>query len=216
MNPLLSGLRSALRQRTDTVLLRTLSSTAASSSNSSPRRLARRSQPVKSENADLEIDGETVGAEEQSQRPASWRPMLPPTPDEWRVHHAKMKKDFPQGWAPPRKLSRDAMDALRDLHTTDPTAFTTEVLADRFQVSPEAVRRILRSRWAPSDQRRQLLLAREKKMRDEALMRRQAKEQDDVAEIEKEMEDYIATYGPLQTDEAPRRRRREDDRLTMT
>lgn len=141
--------------------------------------------------------------------------MLPPTPEEWKVHRSKMKKDFPQGWAPPRKLSRDAMDALRDLHAADPTAFTTEVLADRFQLSPEAVRRILRSRWAPSDERRQYLLARERKMRDEAIARRQTKEEEDVEDIAKEMEEYVATHGPLQRDGEPRRRTRDGDRLTM-
>ena len=109
------------------------------------------------------------------------------------------------------------MDALRDLHTADPMSFTTEVLADKFQVSPEAVRRILRSRWAPSDERRQHLLVREKKIRDEAIARRQAREQEDIEEIEKEMRDYVAAHGPLpEHDRNPPPRKWKRDGLTMT
>ena len=163
----------------------------------------------------MEIDGETVGTDVQRQRPASWRPMLAPTPKACKVHSETIKKHFPQGWGPPRKLSRDAMDALRDLHTSDPTVHTTVALANRFQISPEAVRRILRSRWAPSDERRQWLLAREKRMRDEAIARRHTKEQEDIEDIEVQMNEHIAKHGPLQRD-ARRRRMRSDDKLTMT
>ncbi|KAJ6588755.1 hypothetical protein B0H19DRAFT_893515, partial [Mycena capillaripes] len=67
----------------------------------------------------------------------------------WTAHRAALKSAFPGGWDPPRKLSREAMDGLRQLHRVDPERFTTPVLAERFRVSPEAVRRILKSRWAP-------------------------------------------------------------------
>lgn len=49
-------------------------------------------------------------------------------------------------WAPGRKLSRAAMDGLRMLHAHDPEVFSTPVLANKFQISPEAVRRILKVR----------------------------------------------------------------------
>ncbi|KDQ07344.1 hypothetical protein BOTBODRAFT_90414, partial [Botryobasidium botryosum FD-172 SS1] len=66
------------------------------------------------------------------------------------AHRIKMKKLYPDGWNPPKKLSREAMDGLRTLHAHDPVTFSTPVLAEKFKVSPEAVARILKSRWRPS------------------------------------------------------------------
>jgi hypothetical protein len=36
------------------------------------------------------------------------------------------------------------------MHASDPERFTTPVLAENFKVSPEAIRRILKSKWQPS------------------------------------------------------------------
>jgi hypothetical protein len=72
------------------------------------------------------------------------------TPKEYSAHRASLKKAFPEGWSPPRKISREAMDGLRELHAFDPELFTTPVLADKFRISPEAVRRILKSKWVPT------------------------------------------------------------------
>jgi hypothetical protein len=69
------------------------------------------------------------------------------------AHKATMKKSFPDGWNPPKKLSREAMEGLRTLHDHDPETFTTAGLANRFKISPEAVRRILKSRWKPDTKR---------------------------------------------------------------
>jgi hypothetical protein len=81
-----------------------------------------------------------------------------PTPAAARLHREKMKRSFPEGWSPPHKLSRQAMDGLRALHSHDPEMFSTPTLAEKFRISPEAVRRILRSRWEPlSDQRARLV-----------------------------------------------------------
>ncbi|KIP12108.1 hypothetical protein PHLGIDRAFT_82293, partial [Phlebiopsis gigantea 11061_1 CR5-6] len=77
-----------------------------------------------------------------------------PTPIQYKAHRDAMKKNFPEGWAPPRKLSRQAMDGLRSLNAHDPDMFTTPVLAEKFKISPEAVRRILRSKWLPSKDER--------------------------------------------------------------
>ncbi|KAF8581332.1 hypothetical protein K439DRAFT_1392804 [Ramaria rubella] len=82
------------------------------------------------------------------------RPFEGSTPREWAQHRVALRKAFPGGWCPPRKISRDAMDSLRMLHRHSPETFTTPVLAQRFKVSPEAVRRILRSRWVPSKERK--------------------------------------------------------------
>lgn len=67
--------------------------------------------------------------------------------EEWRLHKIRMKEKFPEGWQPRKKLSPDAMDAIRTLHNQFPEQFTTSHLSEMFEVSPEAVRRILKSRW---------------------------------------------------------------------
>ncbi|KAJ4474190.1 hypothetical protein C8R41DRAFT_740844, partial [Lentinula lateritia] len=65
----------------------------------------------------------------------------------YKIHREVIREEFPDGWNPPRKLSREAMEGLRQLYHLDKTKFTTPVLAEKFKISPEAVRRILKSRW---------------------------------------------------------------------
>lgn len=55
-------------------------------------------------------------------------------------------------WNPRKKLSPDTMEGIRHLHQTQPEKFTTPVLAEHFKVSSEAIRRILKSKWRPSDE----------------------------------------------------------------
>ncbi|KAL4933466.1 mitochondrial ribosome assembly protein RRG9 [Aspergillus undulatus] len=69
----------------------------------------------------------------------------------WEVQKDALKKKFPAGWTPPKKLSPDAMEGIRHLHSVQPNKFTTAVLAQEFKVSPEAIRRILKSKWRPSE-----------------------------------------------------------------
>ncbi|KAJ5753414.1 uncharacterized protein N7511_007567 [Penicillium nucicola] len=71
--------------------------------------------------------------------------------ENWQIQKAALEKKFPQGWNPPKKLSPDALDGIRHLHAKAPEQFTTPVLAKEFEVSPEAIRRILKSRWQPSE-----------------------------------------------------------------
>ncbi|PKX99036.1 mitochondrial ribosome assembly protein RRG9 [Aspergillus novofumigatus IBT 16806] len=68
----------------------------------------------------------------------------------WQIHKEALKKKFKEGWNPPKKLSPDALEGIRHLHAVAPDRFTTPVLAEQFQVSPEAIRRILKSKWRPS------------------------------------------------------------------
>ncbi|KAK7039566.1 putative neugrin-like protein [Favolaschia claudopus] len=98
------------------------------------------------------------------------------TPSTWQVHRSAIKEAFPDGWNPPRKLSREAMEGLRQLNRVDPETFTTPVLAERFRVSPEAVRRILKSRWTPPVERRAKLLKKEADAKAEFLSLRALKE----------------------------------------
>lgn len=71
--------------------------------------------------------------------------------EHWQVQKGALEKKFPDGWNPAKKLSPDAMDGIRHLHSSAPERFTTTFLADEFKVSPEAIRRILKSKWRPSE-----------------------------------------------------------------
>lgn len=122
-----------------------------------------------------------------------------PAPAAARLHRERIKRSFPEGWSPPHKLSRQAMDGLRVLHAHDPETFSTPMLAEKFRVSPEAVRRILRSKWEPSSEQRARLLRRELREREAWIEAKRAAER----------EDYKALGG----DRASRERKK--DRLTF-
>ncbi|EKM58053.1 uncharacterized protein PHACADRAFT_252029 [Phanerochaete carnosa HHB-10118-sp] len=110
-----------------------------------------------------------------------------PTPHEFKAHSKTMKKHFPEGWSPPRKLSREAMDGLRSLHAHDPEIFSTPLLAEKFKISPEAVRRILRSKWTPSPEQRQKMILRERKAREEWIMAQRMAERRKQLELERKI-----------------------------
>ncbi|GAA6024763.1 hypothetical protein JCM8202_001247 [Rhodotorula sphaerocarpa] len=65
----------------------------------------------------------------------------------WKKHRVALRQQFPEGWAPPKRISREAMDLIRTMHVTNPDQYSTGALAQHFKVSPEAVRRILKSRF---------------------------------------------------------------------
>ncbi|GJJ14908.1 hypothetical protein Clacol_009178 [Clathrus columnatus] len=112
----------------------------------------------------------------------SSRPSPQETPTEFVKHRQTMKKNFPEGWSPPKKLTRDAMDSLRTLHQISPDVYTTPILAEKFRISPEAVRRILRSKWFPSGERLEQIRAKETTRRVERRKQRVNKEWTEVAE----------------------------------
>ena len=71
-------------------------------------------------------------------------------PETWKVQKRALKEKFPQGWKPRKKLSPDALEGIRALNRQMPETYTTAALAQHFEVSPEAVRRILKSKWQAS------------------------------------------------------------------
>ncbi|KAL9106477.1 MAG: hypothetical protein Q9227_008508 [Pyrenula ochraceoflavens] len=83
------------------------------------------------------------------------RPILRRPPDtkalQWQRQKVALEQKFPEGWNPKKKLSPDAQDGIRSLHEHDPETYNTEMLAQRFEVSPEAVRRILKSTFRPTE-----------------------------------------------------------------
>ncbi|KAF1826325.1 uncharacterized protein K489DRAFT_298638, partial [Dissoconium aciculare CBS 342.82] len=76
-----------------------------------------------------------------------------PRPKEpWQVQKAALQEKFGQvNWEPRKRLSPDSLNGIRTLHASDPGTYTTAVLANHFQVSPEAIRRILKSKWRPNE-----------------------------------------------------------------
>ncbi|RPB01004.1 hypothetical protein L873DRAFT_1618956, partial [Choiromyces venosus 120613-1] len=67
----------------------------------------------------------------------------------WKVQKAALQKKFDKGWAPLKKLSPKARNWVKELHRSVPE-LTTERLSEIFMTSPEAIRRILSSKWTPS------------------------------------------------------------------
>ncbi|KAB5586034.1 hypothetical protein GE09DRAFT_1073009 [Coniochaeta sp. 2T2.1] len=74
----------------------------------------------------------------------------PPRKEPWQLQKAALKEKFPEGWSPRKRLSPDALAGIKALHQQFPEEYTTDVLADKFEVSPEAIRRILKSKWEPA------------------------------------------------------------------
>ncbi|CAD0084424.1 unnamed protein product [Aureobasidium vineae] len=73
--------------------------------------------------------------------------------DRWKVQKAALEEKFgEQNWNPRKRISPDALAGIRALHAKSPETFSTAVLAEHFKVTPEAIRRILKSRWQPSEE----------------------------------------------------------------
>ncbi|KAL8778906.1 MAG: hypothetical protein Q9213_007191 [Squamulea squamosa] len=71
----------------------------------------------------------------------------------WQIQKGALSSKFgSSGWTPRKRLSPDALEGIRVLHNQFPDKYTTPVLADQFEVSAEAIRRILKSKWRPSDE----------------------------------------------------------------
>lgn len=85
--------------------------------------------------------------EQQVDEPGSLQPTK--TADYWKSQKAALKEKFPEGWRPRKRLSPDALAGIRALNAQFPDVYTTQALADKFEVSPEAIRRILKSKWSP-------------------------------------------------------------------
>lgn len=72
----------------------------------------------------------------------------------WQAQKQALEKKFgSEGWNPRKKLSPDTIDGIRALHEQFPNKYSTPVLAEKFKVSPEAIRRILKSKWRPDPEK---------------------------------------------------------------
>ena len=78
-------------------------------------------------------------------------------PEPWQTQKKALSEKFgPTGWLPRKRLSPDTLEGIRVLHAQYPDRFTNSVLADQFKVSPEAIRRILKSKWRPTDEEEEM------------------------------------------------------------
>lgn len=75
---------------------------------------------------------------------------IPPRREQWQIEKAAIKAKYPNGYQPSKRLSPDAVTGIRALHAQMPGEYHTRKLAEEFQVSPEAISRILRTKWTPS------------------------------------------------------------------
>lgn len=71
----------------------------------------------------------------------------------WQVQKDALKEKFgSSGWIPRKRLSPDALEGIRALHAQLPEKYTTPELAKQFEISPENIRRILKSKWKPNEE----------------------------------------------------------------
>lgn len=77
---------------------------------------------------------------------------LPHKAEDWQIQKKALLQKFKtEGWNPRKKLSPDTMEGIRGLHEQDPEKYSTPNLAEHFKVSPESIRRILKSNFRPSE-----------------------------------------------------------------
>ena len=135
-----------------------------------------------------------------------------PKRETWQVEKEALKEKFgEQGWQPRKRLSPDTMEGIRALHASDPAAYTTATLSDHFKISPEAIRRILKSKWRPND--------REAEDRRARWERRGAKKWQEMAELGVRPPAKWRALGAggeegLKDERLPKRRRKSDAHLS--
>lgn len=68
---------------------------------------------------------------------------------EWAKREESLRKRY-GAWNPTKKLSRQQITDIRELKAQWPQ-MKTKQLADHFKINPESIRRILKSKWEPSE-----------------------------------------------------------------
>ncbi|KAL2372383.1 mitochondrion organization and biogenesis protein [Blastomyces gilchristii SLH14081] len=118
-------------------------------------------QGLKSDRGDINSDSKSTSKTSRSKKsnvPRSSKsttqkrekPEKPRELEPWQIQKQALKKKFPEGWNPRKRLHPDTLDTIRHLHQQDPNIYSTPALAQEFKVSPEAIRRILKSKWQPT------------------------------------------------------------------
>lgn len=106
-------------------------------------------RPVQAPSKPLERESKPKKATTTPQKPRSTDREREP----WQIQKSALTDKFgSSGWTPRKRLSPDALEGIRALHAQYPEKYTTPELAEQFKVSPEAIRRILKSKWKPNDE----------------------------------------------------------------
>lgn len=79
-----------------------------------------------------------------------------PRRETWQTQKEALEQKFGEtGWQPRKRLSPDTIEGIRAMHASDPASYSTQTLSEHFKVTPEAIRRILKSKWRPNDEEAQ-------------------------------------------------------------
>lgn len=88
--------------------------------------------------------------EQKQQATAKAEAQRKKTMEPWMRDKTALQAKFgAEGWAPNKRLSPDSLEGIRALHSSDPETYDTATLSQHFQITPEAIRRILKSKWKP-------------------------------------------------------------------
>lgn len=90
---------------------------------------------------------------------------------EWQKREKAHRKRY-GNWNPTKRLSRAQMQDLRSLKQQMPHMKTID-FANLFKVLPEAIRRILQSKWTPTEEEEARLAARAQSAKNKSAQRRQ-------------------------------------------
>ncbi|CAI2192477.1 20743_t:CDS:2, partial [Funneliformis geosporum] len=97
----------------------------------------------------------------------------------WLRHKFAMKERTGfKKWEPHKKVNRETMDKIRWLNTQMPEEYTAEKLSQQFKISPESIRRILKSNFVPNSG---MLERQEQKYREKLLKFKEKKKGEKVA-----------------------------------
>jgi hypothetical protein len=98
------------------------------------------------------MEGDMANPNQKFAKDKPLGPYKPKDKEAWQIQKAALQEKFGSvAWDPHKRLSPDSLNGIRALHASDPDTYSTEVLAENFKVSPEAIRRILKSKWRPSE-----------------------------------------------------------------
>lgn len=90
---------------------------------------------------------------------------------EWAKREQSLRKRY-GAWNPTRKLSRQQIWDIRELKAQWPQ-MKTKQLADHFHINPESIRRILKSKWNPSEDELASINERAERRKKESQQRKQ-------------------------------------------
>jgi hypothetical protein len=116
------------------------------------RKASKRDEKAAASEKTKTLKSTQTSMEKSTKKADDLKPKLTTKKEAWAVQKEALKRKFgEQGWQPRKRLSPDTMEGIRALHASDPNTYTTATLSEHFKVTPEAIRRILKSKWRPNE-----------------------------------------------------------------